>query len=39
MDGVKDMLFKISKMLRRRVPMMQQGMGEAIERMVVQLEL
>jgi hypothetical protein len=37
--GVKDMLFKIAKMLRRWVPMMQQEMGECIVRMVVQLEL
>ena len=33
------MLFKIAKMLRRWVPMMQQEMGECIVRMVVQLEL
>ena len=33
------MLFKIAKMLRRWVPIMQQEMGECIVSMVVQLEL
>lgn len=37
--GVKDMLIKIAKMLRRWVPMMDQEMGEDIKRIVIQLEL
>lgn len=37
--GMKGILFKIAKMLKRWVPMMQQEDGEVIERVVVKLEL